>query len=203
MKKKYAIGEMAPATISRYGAENGYGFMKLGDGSSLFFHIKGFRWPVVDEGRVLFSASQRRPGALGESEEMIRRPQKGDRVVVRIAAGRPGSNCDKAQPWCFAEQWERAEKAIASRYGIYRVLLTVAVGLSPDKMHSFEEILFEGSKVGVLDTYPLSARPDPLSFGCEDGRVSVEISFHYRAGGSSEWKTIADPRLAKLRERIA
>lgn len=94
---------MKSGVIKNYVADRGFGFIKMGDGKDIFFHVKN--------GKNV-TAGRNEPELSWRNARCAVDPKAGDRLMFELAQGQKGLTAD---PWCFAEDWERAEQEIASR----------------------------------------------------------------------------------------
>jgi cold shock CspA family protein len=157
-----------------------FGFITVDGGGEIFFHF--------NDGRNL------RPGEtepyFGEGLPSAD-PRKDQRVVFNRSSNKKG---DKASPWGFAEDYDRAKEKIAKRPQpkVYRVLKQTQVsGNSADE----PQVLWEGSDIAKLSQkYPRTRdrRIDDLypTFSCGD--FSHTIWFECKT--SDKWERIEDPR---------
>lgn len=74
-----------------------YGFIKRPDGEDLFFHISNYSQVVVD------SDGQKR---FGEKIDAPQKPSEENSLAFEVVEGPKGL---AANPWAFAEDWEKAE----------------------------------------------------------------------------------------------
>lgn len=90
-----------------------YGFLVLSDGTEVFFHANTMGAFVKGPEGVAFV------GSLDFSMEARRHPKKGDKIVFRSLYDKwmPWRS-PKADPWGFADEFERIQKQIVSRHTI-------------------------------------------------------------------------------------
>lgn len=93
--KKYFSGE---------GPGRGFGFIKVEGGKDVFFHIKNRKNVNAEAGEPELS--------FIIAKCNVRDPKEGDRIMFDVVQGKKGL---MAEPWCFAEDWERAMEEIASQ----------------------------------------------------------------------------------------
>jgi hypothetical protein len=99
-------------TVIHYNPDRRFGFLKLDEGSQLFFHLHS--------GAIIAAGgSDPEFGALAiRSQRQTREPKIGDRLAFR--RGRSNDDRPKAEPWGYASEWEVARETIARR-PVYRV----------------------------------------------------------------------------------
>lgn len=88
-------------------SEKRFGFILLPSKEEVFFHFN-------DGAPVKVGATEPEM----ETSLRNREPQKGDNLFFRRSQNRKGA---KASPWCFAQDWERAEQEITQRQ-VYRLV---------------------------------------------------------------------------------
>lgn len=184
-------------TVKWFNAQEGkrFGFLTLASGEEIFFHFNDGQFIEPGGNQPEFSGNPTR--VIDGKTRRLADPKPEDKLVFRRSMGSKG---DKAAPWGFISQWERAETIIARR-PIYRVLKTMnSVGRDPGA----PEVLWKGSDVSeALRKFPLptgrqSPSADPLLPYYSDSDNIFEVRHWWEKKGQNDsddaWERCDDPR---------
>lgn len=86
--------------------DKNYGFITLESGEEIFFHLDGRFTVTIDPNSITPVFNSR----MSKDERRV--PKKGERICCTKKSGAETKRV-RADPWCFADDWERIEKNIA------------------------------------------------------------------------------------------
>lgn len=204
-------GELVEGVIERYyeidprtGARRNWGFVRLANGSSMFFHNNNLeRMQPYCTGPLTFI-----PGFTNtwQYDDRLKLPAEGDKIVGIVGKDRHDRSC--LIVWSYLTNYEKAlascevyvelTKESLERDPDFRCEEIRRIAGSPDRRRA--DPIFEGKKKRFEERYPLGAfnkfnRKDPL---LSETIGDVEYIRWFERKTATIWEKCEDPRTMKF-----